>query len=510
MKGQDQVSNAEEAPGIFTFEAFVKRGSRRLSLHYYQARTEVLPVRASTKPDKTARPVLSLDWVEIADSPAQRAIENGSRVFIAEPGKGTTEEQAARKIFASFASRAYRRPATGSETETLLKYFRQARQGGAAFDEAIGLGLKAALASPYFLFRVEGSGTAKTAYRLNGYELASRLSYFLWMSMPDEPLLQLARQGKLRQPQMLEAQVRRMLQDPKSNALVEQFFGQWLGYSEFARAGGPDRKIFPVYTDSLGEAMVAESTRFFGSLMREDRSLLQLLDADYTFANEELARLYGIEGVRGRAMQRVSLTDRNRGGVLGMGSILAATSLPNRTSPVVRGKWLLEVMLGEKLPPPPANAGDLPEPSKETASLTLRQRFELHRKAEQCASCHSRIDPMGYGLENFDAVGRWRDKDNGQPVDSEGVLRTGERFRGPAELKNILLARKEQFARTLSERILKFALGRELRYFDEPAAEQIAKAMMAGGWRPGALVSAVVKSYPFQYQQQAPGEESTE
>ena len=254
--------------------------------------------------------------------------------------------------------------------------------------------------------------------------------------------------------------------------------------------------------------MVAESTLFFASVMREDHSLLQLLDADYTFANEELARLYGIAGVRGRAMQRVSLSDRNRGGVLGMGSILAATSLPNRTSPVVRGKWLLEVMLGEKLPPPPANAGDLPEPSKETASLTLRQRFELHRKAEQCASCHSRIDPMGYGLGNFDAVGRWRERDNGQPVDSEGVLRSGERFRGPAELKNILLARKEQFARALSQRILKFALGRELRYFDEPVTEQIAKTMMEGGWRPSALVSAVVKRgiLAFEWMQGVGGE----
>jgi hypothetical protein len=329
------------------------------------------------------------------------------------------------------------------------------------------------------------------------------------MSMPDDELLQLAREKKLHQPEVLEKQVRRMAIDPKSSAFVEQFFGQWLGYSELARLGGPDRKTFPVFSDNLRDAMLAESNLFFGSLVREDRSLLNLLSSDYTFLNEELARHYKIAGVLGREMRKVSLTDSNRGGVLGMGSVLTATSLPVRTSPVVRGKWLLEVMLGEKLPPPPANAGDLPEPTKETASMTLRQRFEMHRKAPQCASCHNRIDPLGYGLENFDAVGAWREKDNGQPVDSVGVLRSGERFSGPAELKKVLLAREEQFARTLAARMLRFALGRELRYFDEPVTEKIARMVMSAGWRPSTLLTAVVQSYPFQNQQLPPDEEHT-
>jgi len=309
---------------------------------------------------------------------------------------------------------------------------------------------------------------------------------------------------------VLARQVRRMMQDPRSDAFVEQFFSLWLGYSELARNGGADRKTFPVWNESLRDAMLAESKLYFTSLLREDQSLLKLLDSDYTYLNEELARHYGISGVLGREMRRVDLKDRNRGGLIGMGSVLTATSLPVRTSPIVRGKWLLEVMLGEKLPPPPANAGDLPEPTKETASMTLRQRFEMHRKSPQCASCHNRIDPLGYGLENFDAVGAWREKDNGQPVDSVGVLRSGERFSGPAELKSVLLARKEQFARTLAEKMLRFALGRDLYYYDEPVTEKIAGALTSAGWRPSALLSAVVQSYPFQYQQQPSSEESSE
>jgi Protein of unknown function (DUF1588)/Protein of unknown function (DUF1585)/Protein of unknown function (DUF1592) len=249
--------------------------------------------------------------------------------------------------------------------------------------------------------------------------------------------------------------------------------------------------------------MAAESNLFIGSLLREDQSLLKLLDSDETYLNEELARHYGIPDVLGRQMRKVALQDRNRGGIVGMGSILTATSLPIRTSPVLRGKWLLEEMLGETIPPPPANAGDLPEPSKETTSMTLRQRFEMHRKSPQCASCHNRIDPLGYGLENFDAIGRWRDKDNGQPVDSAGVLSNGERFSGPAELKSVLLARKDQFARTLAAKTLTFALGRELRYYDEPVTDKIAKAVIASGWRPSSLLAAVVESYPFQFQQQS-------
>ena len=408
LVGQEQVAASAEQPGTYTFTGLIKRGSRRVSLHYFPTRSDVPPLTPSAKPNPDSRPVLSLDWLEIADAPAQRAIENGSKVF-------TSSDP--RQILDRFASRAWRRPATRAEVDVLFKSYQQSRQKGAPFEDAVGAGLKAVLVSPFFLFRVENSGSS-SAYRLNDYELASRLSYFLWMSMPDDELFRLAREKRLRQPGVLEQQVRRMTKDPKADAFIDQFFGQWLGYGELARTGGPDRKTFPVFTDYLRDSMLAESNLFFGSLVREDQSLLKLLDADYTYLNEDLARHYGVPDVLGRQLRKVSLQDRNRGGVVGMGSILTATSLPVRTSPVLRGKWLLEVMLGETIPPPPANAGDLPEPSKETAAMTIRQRFEMHRKAEQCASCHNRIDPLGYGLENFDAVGRWRDKDNGQLVDS--------------------------------------------------------------------------------------------
>ncbi len=496
LVGQEQVAASAEQPGIYTFTGVIKRGSRRVSLHYFPARTDVPPQTPPTKKDPESRPVLSLDWLEIADTPAERAAENASSVFTSAPVSSDP-----RQILDRFASRAYRRPATKSEVDVLFKSYQQSRAKGAPFGEAVGAGLKAALVSPYFLFRVENSG-ASSAYRLNDYELASRLSYFLWMSMPDDELFRLAREKRLRQPAVLEQQVRRMVKDPKADAFIEQFFGQWLGYSELARSGGPDRKTFPVFTDYLRDSMLAESNLFFASLLREDQSLLKLLDSDYTWLNEELAHHYGVPNVLGRQLRRVPLEDRNRGGVVGMGSILTATSLPVRTSPVLRGKWLLEVMLGEAIPPPPANAGDLPQPSKETASLTLRQRFEMHRKAEQCAGCHNRIDPLGYGLENFDAIGRWRDQDNGQPVDSLGELIGGERFRGPAELKSILLARKDRFAKTLSARLLEFALGRQLRYFDEQVTDKIAIALTTSGWKPSALLAAVVESYPFQYQQE--------
>jgi hypothetical protein len=502
LAGQEQVAASAAEPAIYTFTRTVPRGSHRVSLHYFSAVTAMRSA-GSTKPpdDPKANPVLSLDWLEIDDAADRRTLETGSRIFIS---------KSPRQILERFASRAWRRPAAKSEVDALTQMFQQATRKGLPFDAAIGEGLKAALVSPNFLFRIEGSGSEKAAYRLNDYELASRLSYFLWMSMPDDELFQLAREKRLRSPGVLAAQVRRMVKDPKSDVFISQFFGQWLGYGELGRSGGPDNKLFRSFNDYLRDSMLAESNLFLGSLVRDDQSLLQMLDSDYTYLNEELARHYGIPGVLGRQMRRVELQDRNRGGVIGMGSVLTATSLPVRTSPVLRGKWLLEEVLGEKVPPPPANAGDLPEPSKETASMTLRQRFELHRQAPQCASCHNRLDPLGYGLENFDAIGRWRDQDNGRPVDSAGVLTTGEHFSGPRELKSILLKRKEAFAEVLARKALAFALGRSLRYYDEPVTNKIAHALIVSDWRPSSLLLAVAESYPFQFQQPAPSQEHSE
>ncbi|MFN7933130.1 MAG: DUF1592 domain-containing protein [Bryobacteraceae bacterium] len=484
LVGQSDVTATQEKPGEFVFEAPAKRGSRRLSLHFYNARPQVADVNAAQGA------VLSLDSVRVESA------SSSQNVFPEGFGSKT-----ARQTISRFAANAWRRPLSKEEAESLYRTYRQAEASGLAPEEATGVALKAVLVSPHFLFRTESSGDSGKALKLSDYELAARLSYFLWQSMPDEELRRQAQSRKLSDAHTMQQQVLRMLKDTKAQSFVDQFFSQWLGFSELARGGGPDRATFPFFNDALRKAMLEESSQFFWSILQSDGSLLQLIDAKYTYLNEQLARHYQIAGVQGNEMRRVELDDPRRGGVVGMGSTLTATSLPVRTSPVLRGKWILEVLLGEKLPPPPANAGDLPEPSKETAQMTLRQRFEMHRKAAQCSSCHNRIDPLGYGLENFDATGRWRDKDNGQPVDAQGVLRTGETFRGPVELKQILLARKEAFARNLAGRALAFALGRELRYFDDTAVDKIATELISGGWRPSALVSAIARSYPFQYQQ---------
>ena len=348
----------------------------------------------------------------------------------------------------------------------LLKLFQQSDRQGLPFDEAVGRSLKAALVSPNFLYRLEQDGGAEQ--RIDDYDLASRLSYFVWLSMPDETLFDLAREGRLREPDVVRGQVRRMIRDPRADAFSSRFISQWLGSVELGRSAKPDTGVFPEYSGSLEESMKREVVEFFRHLLQEDGSLLQLIDADYLTVNEELAAHYGISGVTGREFRKVPIQDRNRGGVIGMAGLLTTASLPVRTSPVLRGKWVLETLLGKELPPPPPDAGDLPEPTPATEGLTLRQRFEQHRESPQCAACHDRIDPIGYGLENYDAIGRWRLTDeNDRPLDTVGELPDGEHFNGPAELKDILLSRKETFARTVTERMLAFALGRlsgEKRY----------------------------------------------
>lgn len=489
LRGQAVVEATKDQPGTYTFRTTVRSGSQRVSLHYFAQPTRDTKIRKAKKAE--ARAVLSLDRMKIEADSAPVAPVVG-------PG-------GARKSIAAFAERAWRRPVTGAEIAGLMRL-----AGGKQDDEAVGAAMKAVLVSPHFLFRIEGTPKPGADYRLNDFELASRLSYFLWLSMPDGTLFDLARRGKLRDPKVLQAQVRRMIADPRAPAFISSFFAQWLGYSELGKSVGPDRTVFPVWTDGLREAMLAEPAMFAEEMFRTDASLLGLVEAKHTFANEELARLYGWEGIIGRQMRRVDVSDPNRGGIVGMAGILTATSLPVRTSPVVRGKWLLETLLGEELPPPPANVGDLPEPKGELAKMTLRQRFEQHRKAPQCASCHNKIDPLGYGLENFDAVGRWRDKDNGQPVDAVGVLSSGERFQGPAGLKQVLMARKDVFIRALSARMLAFALGRELRYYDGPVVDQVAKAVIASGYRPSVLLAEVAGSYPFRYKRVETSQEASE
>ena len=542
---RDVVVATESEPQVYTLRGWIPAGNHRLSLHLYIEKTavtndtqqELLAIvrrkkkeaeaRGDKKPNiKERRVVLSLDWIEIEEETPE--FSDGSRVFIARPDAGTAKlarlrlrptsrttdrrvnfdsnvnlserrkQEAAGRILEQFAARAWRRPIDGKELKYLLKLFQQADRQGLPFDEAVGRSLKAVLVSPNFLFRLEqGSGTEP---RIDDYALASRLSYFVWLSMPDETLFDLARKGRLREPDVVRDQIRRMIRDPKAVAFSSRFISQWLGSVELGRSAKPDTGFFPEYSGSLEESMKREVVEFFQHLLREDGSLLQLIDADYLTVNEELAAHYGISGVTGREFRKVLIQDRNRGGVIGMAGLLTTASLPVRTSPVLRGKWVLETLLGKELPPPPPNAGDLPEPTPATEGLTLRLRFEQHRDSPQCAACHDRIDPIGYGLENYDAIGRWRVTDeNDRPLDTVGELPNGEHFNGPAELKDILLRRKETFARTVTERMLAFALGRPLAYYDEPAIRAVTEAVIESDYRPSVLIEQIALSYPFQY-----------
>jgi hypothetical protein len=332
---------------------------------------------------------------------------------------------------------------------------------------------------------------------ISDWELASRLSYFLWSSMPDDELLDLAKAGKLHDPMELDKQARRMLLSPKAHALVETFAEQWLGVRSL-ETHEPDATEFPEYDKTLRKAMYDEATMFFESVMREDRSILDLLDCDYTFLNERLAKHYGISDVTGPQMRRVKLTDRNRGGVLSMAGVLTVTSGPTRTSPVRRGQWILDQILGDPPPPPPPGVKPLPTPGKNAAAgLSLRQLMERHRADPSCASCHQRMDPLGFGFENFDAIGRWRDHDGTAAIDASGTMPGGKTFKGPTELKTLLLTNKEAFARTFSSKMLIFALGRSLQDFDDDTIDQLAKTLDRDHYRFSSVVTGIVASFPF-------------
>ena len=517
MVGQAQVLATEEKPKVYVFEARIPRGNHQVSLHWYKAYTaasndlnrelaaeakqhrEELEARGE-EPKRNGKAVLvSLDFIDIEE--AFEDGQDGSRVFLAGPGPGVSSSEAAHQVLANFASRAWRRPVKKAEVGYLKSLFERASKRGQDFEESIGLALKAVLVSPHFLFHTERSPGDRAERRLGHYEMASRLSYFLWMSMPDRELFSLAEKGRLHDDKVLREQVQRMIRDPKSRAFTETFAAQWLGYEGVGTKIKPDDVAFPEFTPALAEAMHGEAGSFFDTLIRKDRSLLELIESGYAYVNEQLARHYGIDGVVGPRIRSVPLENSHRGGILGMGAVLTATSLPVRTSAVVRGKWVLEKLLGEELPPPPPDAGELPSPTEETKTLTLRQMYELHRRGEQCAVCHKRIDPIGFGLENFDAIGRWREtEENGQPIDSTGELPDGEKFEGPGGLKRVLLRDREQFVRTVTEQMLRFALGRNLEYYDQPTIREITQAVLEGGYRPSVLINRIVTSYPFQYQ----------
>jgi hypothetical protein len=441
-----------------------------------------------------------LEYTEIQGPVVQRSIglsEAHRRLFTCSPGLGSNEASCARQILTPLVKRAWRRPVTKQELASLLQLVAVAQKRGDSFEQAIGVALQAILVSPYFLYRIEPDPVQSGAYRLNQYELAARLSYFVWSSMPDDALLTLADRGQLQGPAVLHAQIKRMLADPKSKRLVEAFGGQWLETRNLDDAAKPDAKKFPGYDEDLRDAMKTETQMFLQAIVDEDRSVLDLLDARFTYLNERLARFYGIQGVSGEQFRRVELDGVQRSGILTQASVLTVSSYPTRTSPVIRGKYILDNILGAPPPPPPPGVPLLDEATL-GKDVTVRQQLEKHRSNALCASCHSKMDPLGFGLENYDAIGRWRNLDGKLPVDATGVLPNGNTFSTPAELKEILKSDPDTFVRCLVQKLLVFALGRGLENYDRPAIDQITKNVAVGGYRFSKIIEEIVNSAPFQ------------
>lgn len=423
------------------------------------------------------------------------------RLFGEAPAPGADPREAAKKVARSLARQAYRRPPSDEEIETLLGVFDLGQANELGYDGSLRLMLKAVLVSPQFLFitPAEEVEKGKRIVPLDDHQLASRLSYLLWATMPDAELFTLADEGKLHEPAVLKAQVKRMLADPRSRALFDGFGAQWLGVAALEDKTF-DEKKFPQMTKEMRAAMYDEARLFFESIVRENRSVVSFVTSDYTFLNGTLAKLYGLEReIAGAEMRKVKLTDANRGGILGMPGVLATTSFPDRTSAVKRGVWVLEQVLGEHVPPAPANVPPLEKQDQKTvANLTLRQRTELHRTDAVCANCHKILDPIGFGLENFDAIGRWREKDDtGGAIDAAGELPGGHAFSSPKELKAIIAARKDDLARNLTEKLMAYALCRQLAGYDEVVVDQLMKTIAQDGCRMQALITEVVTSYPF-------------
>ena len=433
------------------------------------------------------------------DTPSRRAL------FTCRPASEAEvdEEACAREILSSLARRAYRRPIDAADLATLMDFYRAGR-GDGSFDAGIQLALERVLIAPDFLFRVERDPVdveRATAYALSDLEMASRLSYFLWSSGPDDELLDLAEQGRLNDPAVLEAQARRMLADPRSKQFVRNFAGQWL-YLRNLRGVVPDALAFPEFDENLREAFLQETELFVESLIREDRSVLDLLGGDYTFVNERLARHYGIPDVYGNRFRRVALDPgvaERRGGIFGHGSLLTVTSYPNRTSPVLRGKWVLTNVLGTPPPPPPADVPDLPDRGEDGRAATVRDRLQRHRESPACSVCHAPMDPLGLALENYDAVGKWRTTGEADlPIDASGNLPDGTAFEGPTGLRSLLLERREQFIGTLTEKLLAYALGRGPEYYDRPTVRAITRAAAAENYRWSSIIVGIVQSTPFR------------
>ncbi len=456
--------------------------------------------------DSTGRPHIEtltvagpFDPTGPGDTPSRR------HLFSCRPSKTADEDACARTIVSTLAQRAFRRPLSAGDLTRLLTFYRAGREKG-SFDDGIQMALRRILASPSFVFRVEEdpAGVAPgTVHRISEVELASRLSFFLWSSIPDDALLDTAMRGELRTPAVLERQVRRMLADPRADALVQNFAGQWLHVRNL-RNIVPNHDEFPDFDDTLREAFQRETELFFDSIMREDRPVLDLLTADHTFVNERLARHYGIPNVYGSHFRRVTVGGDERRGLLGKGSLLLVTSHADRTAPVLRGKWILENVLGTPPPPPPANVPPLAAAAAESQPRSLRERMEAHRANPACAGCHKIMDPLGFALENFDAVGSWRTHEAGRAIDASGQLADGTNVDGVVSLRGALVKRSDVFFGTLAEKLLTYALGRGLQHYDMPIVRGIVRSASREDHRFSAYILAIVESLPFQMRTTAP------
>ena len=426
----------------------------------------------------------------LGDTPSRQ------RIFVCRPQSTADEKPCANRILAAVARRAFRGPVTDADVQTLIGFFDTGRQTG-GFDAGIEQGLARVLIDPRFVFRLErepANVIEGKPYRVSDLELASRLSFFLWSSIPDDALLDIASKGTLHEPAVLEQQTRRMLADPKARALVTNFGGQWLYLRELKNA----RPEAPGFTENLRQSLRRETELLLESIVREDRSVLDLLNADYTFVDETLARHYGIPNVRGSRFRRVAVTDEARRGLLGQGSFLLVTSVANRTSPVSRGKWVLENLLGVPPPLPPPNVPAIDETPEAAKASSLRQKMEIHRGNPTCAACHRIMDPIGFTLENFDLVGRWRTRDGNVPIDASAQLFDGTPLDGPVSLRKALLSRSDVFVRTATEKLMTYGTARALRYYDMPVVRQIARDAAKNGYHFSSLVLGIVKSDPFQ------------
>jgi mono/diheme cytochrome c family protein len=505
-RGQDRMEKIQES---LQFRVEVKAGSHLVQAYFVQKTTAFLedlfdpylrrdPYRAGNgEPGISSVTIAGFH----ASDAATNALPSRRRLFVCQPASAADEAPCARKIIATVARRAYRRPVTDEDLQTPLARYRDgAKKGG--FESGLELAVRSVLVSPQFLFRFESqpeTAAPNTIYRITDVELASRLSFFLWSSIPDDELLNVAEKKTLHNPVVLDQQVRRMLADPRSEALVSNFAGQWL---QIRNVSGlrPSPELLFHFDDGLRQAFERETELFFDNIIRENRSVLDLLDADYTFLNERLARHYGIPGVYGERFRRVSLpADSVRRGLLGQGSILTGTSRANRTSPVIRGKWILENMFGTPPPPPPANVPELKEDRNPAKIPSMREQMAQHRANPACASCHAQMDELGFALENFDAIGEWRDIDAaGSPIDASAKLPDGTTFTGPAELRRVLLKHADDFLTTLTDKLLTYALGRGLEAADAPAIRQIKREAAPANYRFASLIQAIVTSTPFQ------------